>query len=260
MYSPTSVSVLDEYVSSQLYTGSGVFNGLNVKLGAFYKKHDNLSWNLYYTGFHRQKTFESLLDLETLLNPSGSQKLKYSAWNFGYGTYYHWQFDNRLMVKVGGMCDFYGEYKEASPDGINNNINMHGQIMLKANAAIKYGWEFKKWALDLRANVTIPIIGLITADHPSEPALFLLGNDHSVMNPAMRHIFLGFYHNYMSLDYELGVDFVFKPLTLQLALGSTNRWWNVYGVQNIRKINYMSLGFAFDIVGRNKFKSSNNNF
>ena len=71
---------------------------------------------------------------------------------------------------------------------------------------------------------------------------------------------MGFYHNYMSLDYEMGVDFVFRPFTIQLAYGNTSRWWNVYDVQNIRQINYLSLGIAFDIVSRSKFKSSNNNF
>ena len=47
--SPASVKVLDEYISSQLYSGSNVFSGLNVKLGSFYRKHDNLSWDVYYT-------------------------------------------------------------------------------------------------------------------------------------------------------------------------------------------------------------------
>ena len=138
---------------------------------------------------------------------------------------------------------------------------MEGQIMLKGHAAIKYGWDFKKWGLDLRANVSLPLLGVITADHPSEPAAYMLGsNDHSVGQAHLKHIFLGCYHNYMSLDYEMGIDFVLKPFTIQLAYGSTNRWWNVYDVQNIRKIHYLSLGAAFDIVSRPKFKSSNNNF
>ena len=40
------------------------------------------------------------------------------------------------MVKTGGLCDFYGSYKEGKPDGVNNNINFEAQIMLKAHAAI----------------------------------------------------------------------------------------------------------------------------
>ena len=259
--SPMSVKVLDEYISSQLYTGSKVFSGLNVKLGAFYRKHDNLSWDVYYTTFHKPKVNEQLSESASLLNPSKSQTLSYSSWKFGYGTYYHWTFGEKLMIKTGGLCDFYGESKAGSPDGINNNQTLGGQIMLKAHAAIKYGWDFKKWGLDLRANVTLPVIGVITADHPSEPALsILVGSDHSAFHPAFRHIFLGSYHNYMSLDYEMGVDFVFRPFVIQLAYGNTSRWWNVYDVQNIRQINYLSLGIAFDIVSRSKFKSSNNNF
>ena len=258
--SPASVKVLDEYISSQLYSGSNVFSGLNVKLGSFYRKHDNLSWDVYYTSYQRSESLDEASD-NHLMNPAGSQRLRYSSWSFGYGTYYHWNFGEKLLIKAGGVCDFYGGYKESLPDGVNNHVNLEGQIMLKANAAIKYGWDFKKWGLDLRANVALPLFGVITADHPSEPAMsVLIMNDHSVMQPAVNHIFLGSYHNYMSLDYELGVDFVFKPFTLQFAYGSTNKWWNVYDVQNIRQINYFTMGFAFDIVARNKFKSSNKNF
>lgn len=259
--SSVSVKLLDEYISSQLYTGSGVFNRLNVRFSALYRKHDNLSWDAYFVRCHRLKKVEEMYGLPQLQDPANSQKLKYSAWSCGYGTYYHWKFGEKLMVKTGGLCDLYASYKESTPDGVNNNVNIELQVMLKAHAAIKYGWDFKKWGLDLRANMSLPVIGLITADHPSEPAMSIFGtDDHSVMRPAVRHIFLGSYHNYMSLDYELGVDFVFKPLTLQLAHGSTSKWWNVYDIQNIRKINYWSLGVAFDIVSRNRFKSSNNNF
>ena len=76
----------------------------------------------------------------------------------------------------------------------------------------------------------------------------------------MNHIFVGSYHNYMSLDYEFGIDFVLKSCTLTFGFGATNKWWNVYDVQNIRKISYTTLGIAFDIVSRNKFQSSNRNF
>ena len=258
--SPMYVGVLDEYVASQLYSGAKVFSGVHVKFSALYRKHDNLSWDAYFTSFHRPKLLDNASNA-ALWNPAQSQKLKHSAWNFGYGTYYHWTFANKLNVKVGGMCDFYAEYKNSSPDGINNAQNAAAQIMLKGHAAIKYGWEFEKWGLDLRANVSLPLIGMITADHPSEPAIYMLGsNDHSVGQALLKHVFLGCYHNYMSLDYEMGIDFVLKPFTIQLAYGSTNRWWNVYDVQNIRKIHYLSLGAAFDIVSRPKFKSSNNNF
>ena len=258
---PTSVKFLDEYMSSQLYTGSSVFSGLNVKLGAFYRKYDNLSWDVYYTSYNRSKDLEERAGLEPLKNPSGSQNLRYSSWSFGYGTYYHWNFGEKLLVKAGGLCDFYGAFKEAGPDAVNNGTSLEGQIMFKAHAAIKYGWDFEKWGLDLRADVTLPLLGLITADHPSEPAMtVLIRDDHSVMQPAVRHLFLGCYHNYMSLDYNLDIDFVLKPCTLTLGFGSTNRRWNVYDIQNIRKINYLTLGVAFDIVSRSQFKKSNKNF
>jgi hypothetical protein len=263
LMTPGSVKILDGYISDQLYTGGDVFTGLNVKLGALYKKQDRLSWNLYFTGFNRAKWLEELGedDLPYLTNPSGSQHLKYSSFNFGYGTYYHWYFGKKLMVKAGGMFDVYGAMKTSTPDGTNNNLNFDAQMLFKGHAAIKYGWDFKKWALDLRARVSLPLVGIMAADHPSEPlASILLAKDTSVLNPAFRHIFLASYHNYMSLDYEMGIDFVLKPFTLSLGIGSTGRWWNVYDIQNIRRINYTTLGISFDIVSRDKFKSSNKNF
>ena len=64
----------------------------------------------------------------------------------------------------------------------------------------------------------------------------------------------------MSLDYEFGVDLVTKPCTITLGFGSTRKWWNIYDLQNIRKINYLTIGVSFDIVSREKFKSANINF
>ena len=262
LMSPTTVEVLDEYISSQLYTGETVFTGMNVRLGAIYRKNDNLSWDLYYTGFKRPAWREKFGggNLESLRNPAESQVLKYTTYNLGYGTYYHWRFGEKLMLKTGGMFDVYGAHKNSTPDGVNNSTSIDAQIMLKAHAAIKYGWEFKKWALDLHALVSVPVLGLIAADHPSESSISAIANDNTVLSPAYRHIFLASYHNYMSLDYEMGVDFVTKPCTFTLGFGSTRKWWNIYDLQNIRKINYLTLGVAFDIVGRDKFKSSNINF
>lgn len=259
---PTSVEVLDEYLSSQLYTGESIFSGINVRLGALYQKQENLSWDLYYTGYKRPAWREKFGGdgLESLKNPAGSQVLKYKAYNFGYGTYYHWRFGEKLMLKTGGMFDVYGAQKNTIPDGVNNNINIDAQIMLKAHAAIKYGWDFQKWSLDIRGLISVPVVGIIAADHPSEPSIAVIANNQTVLDPAYRHIFLASYHNYMSWDYEVGVDFVSKPCTITLGFGSTRKWWNIYDLQNIRKINYLTAGVSFDIVPRKKFKSSNINF
>lgn len=262
LLSPTNIQILDEYVSNQLYTGSNVFIGLNVKLGAIYKKQERLSWDLYYTGFNRPKWREDLGgdDLGYLTNPAKTQNLKYVMYNVGYGTYYHWNFGKKLMIKAGGMFDVYGAMKNSSPDGVNNNLNFDAQLMFKGHAAIKYGWDFKKWALDIRGSLTLPAFGMMFVSHPSETILAMGGNDHSVVKKEFRHTFLASYHNYMSLDYEIGVDFVLKPCTLSLGFYSTNKWWNAHDLQYINKINCMTLGVSFDIVSRSKFKTSNINF
>ena len=261
LLSPSKVEVLDEFMSSQLYTGESVFTGWNLKLGAIYKNYENLSWDLYYTSYNRPSWLDEPGVLPDMVNPANSQRLKYSLYNVGYGTYYHWQFGEKLMLKAGGMFDLYGAMKQTLPDGVNNFMNFEGQIMVKVLAAIKYGWDFKKWALDLTARMSLPVVGIISADHPSEAAISIIGsNDHSIMNPAYNHIFLASYHNYMSFDYEVGIDFVLKPCTITMGFGNTSKWWNVYDIQNIRKINYSTIGVAFDLVSRDKFKSSNRNF
>lgn len=260
--SPTKVQVLDEYISNQLYSGGAVFPGLNVELRGLYKNHDNLSWNLEYTGFNRKKLLDNKVseDMTKLTNPAKTQSMKYSAFTVGYGTYYHWNFGKKLMLKAGGIFDLYGAMKTSAPDGVNNYMNVDAQMMIKAHAGIKYGWDFKKWALDIHGRLSLPLFGLIAADHPSEPSVAIIQNDHSIMKPEFNHIFLASYHNYMSLDYEIGIDFVLKPCTLTLGIANTSKWWNVYDIQNIRKINCMTIGISFDLVTRNKFKTSNKNF
>lgn len=256
--SPGNTKFLDEYIADHLYSGNSASLGLNVKFGALYKKHDYLSWDFYYTSFTRPNLLDRTDAWKPLSNPANSQYLKLNSYNFGYGTYYHWYIAEKLMIKTGGMFDLYGAMKQAVPDAVNNATNLEGQMMLKAHGAIKYGWDFKKWSLDIHGSVTLPLVGIITADHPSEPAVSIIGaNDHSVLNPVYRHIYLGSYHNFMSLDYEAGIDFVIKPCTFTLAFGSSCKWWKVNSLQNIRIINYTSFGVSFDIVSRDKIKSSN---
>lgn len=262
LHTPMVVQVLDQFISDQIYTGGNVFSGWTAKLGAIYRKQDNLSWDVYLTSFDRAKALENFGSdgLKKLENPAHSQYLKYQVFNVGYGTYYHWNFGKKLKIKTGGMADVYGAMKTSSPDGINNNMTVDAQMMLKGHAAIKYGWDFDKWALDLRGSVTLPLLGLMLADHPAENGIAILSNDTSVLTPEFRHLFLASYHNYMSFDYEMAVDFVLKPMTISLGFTGMNKWWNVYNIQNIRKINCLTLGVSFDIVARNKFKSSNTNF
>lgn len=264
LMSPTDVQLLDEYMSAHLYTGARVFRGLNLKLGAIYRNQDNLSWDLSYTGFKQSSIFDGIgagtdNNLNKLVDPSGSQFMKYKVSSLGYGTYYHWKF-GRLMLKTGGIFDIYAGIKSATPDGVNNAMGFDVQMMIKGHAAVKYGWDFKKWALDIRGSISLPAFGLMAADHPSEPLHSILGNDHSALSSNFRHIFLASYHNYMSLDYDLGVDFVLKPCTLSLGFMSMNKRWNVYELQNIRKINCMTIGVSVDVEAHRKFKSSNKYF
>ena len=52
------MKILDEYMAGHLYSGNGTTLGLNVKLGAIYRKTENLSWDVYYTSIKRPKILD----------------------------------------------------------------------------------------------------------------------------------------------------------------------------------------------------------
>jgi hypothetical protein len=109
--------------------------------------------------------------------------------------------------------------------------------------------------------VTLPAFGIMFVSHPSETVLSIIaGSDHSVLKKEFRHTFLASYQKYMSLDYEIGIDFVLRSCTLSLGFCSTNKWWEAYDLPYICNINCTTLGISFDLVTRNKFKTSNINF
>ena len=70
---PSSMKVLDEFVASHEYTGSSAI-GLSVKLGAIYKRLDNLSWDLYYTGYNRPSLLGNS-EWPLLSNPASTRAL-----------------------------------------------------------------------------------------------------------------------------------------------------------------------------------------
>ena len=262
-----SAMILDEYLIDQAYTGD--ISAYQLKFGAMYKKNNNLTWDLYgrlYDGPKGKAGISDALSQKGLMNPSRTTGIILKAIGAGYGTYYNWSFADKLQVKAGGLLDFYGGLKEGYPSSVNNAANFEGQLMLKAAGGIKYGWDFKNnWGLNLFANLSLPVFGVFIADHKSEAALVagvfkMIAGDAAFLTSEFNHTFFGFYHNYQSLDYELGIEFVFKPFSLGLSYVQNNKWWNVYDVQNIRNYGMMSLNVGVDLVSRSKYKSSNKYF
>ncbi len=262
-----SAMILDEYLIDQAYTGD--ISAYQLKFGAMYKKNNNLTWDLYgrlYDGPKGKEGISDKFSQKGLMNPSRTTGIILKAISAGYGTYYNWSFADKLQVKAGGLLDFYGGLKEGYPSSVNNAANFEGQLMLKAAGGIKYGWDFKKnWGLNLYANLSLPVFGVFIADHKSEAALLgsvfkMVAGEGAFVTSEFKHTFFGFYHNYQAVDYELGIEFVFKPLSFGISYVQNDKWWNVYDLQNIRKYGLLSLNIGVDLVSRSKYKSSNKYF
>lgn len=258
-----AAGILDEYFLNQQYLGT--IKGFQAKVGAMYKKNENLSWDLYGRTYKAEKGDSELLSGVGLWNPARTSGLTLQAYSAGYGTYYNWTIGQKLQLKAGGILDFYGGFKQGYPDSFNNAANFEGQIMIKAAGGIKYGWDFKKWGLDLYANMSLPVFGLFIADHKYEAALTasalkMLFGQGSFMGNSFNHLFFGSYHNYQSFDFDLGIDFVFKPFSFGFSINQTKKWWNEYDVQNIRDYVMFNINVGVDLVSRSKHKSSNKYF
>lgn len=258
-----SAQILDEYLLNQQYTGS--IHGFQVEFGAMYKNNKNLSWDLYGRTYKADKADSELLSNVGLWNPARTSGVTLDAFSAGYGTYYNWTIGKKLQLKAGGLFDLYGGLKTGYPNSVNNAANFEGQAVVKASGGIKYGWDFKKWGLDIYANMSLPVFGIFIADHKSEAAMVglvfkMMSGEGAFINKEFNHTFFGFYHNYQAIDFDMGIDFVFKPFSFGLSFIQNNKWWNANDVQNFRKYGMLSFNFGIDLVSRSKFKSSNKYF
>lgn len=254
LISGTAVAA-DQYMTNQEYSGD--FSGLGWELGRFYKKKENLSWNLDMT-FISSPYFKAL-DMHGLVNPAGSTSLAiYNLWA-EYGTFYNWNPVTNLYITAGGSLDLRFGLNNGKPNSINNQIDLDLQTQFKAAAGIKYGWTFKKWGISLRGDFAVPFIGMFLCGTQFESSMDSL-IDSKILNSNNNPFRLSSFHNLQGFNYELAVDFEFQNCTIFITTGANNRWWTAGGINNYRKFEISKIGLSLDLISRSRINSRNRYF
>ena len=250
-----NAKVADHYLSDQEHKGQIV--GLSMEFGSFYKKNDNLLWDLDIT--YILSPYISIVDEISLANPAKTSFIVLHNFSADYGTYYNWNPVNNLNIKAGGCFELLGGVNIGKPHHVNNLFDIDFQTQLKAAAGIRYGWKFKKFGIFLQAELGVPFMGLALSGNvyqgsmDSLPKSELLPGTINILNFTSFHNLTGF-----NADFE--VDFVFGKTTLFLTSEYNNRWWNIHGVQNYRLYNLSKIGLMVDLVARDRMHSNSRFF
>ena len=244
-----SASVTDHYFTNQEY--SGPMMGLSAEFGSFYRKNDNLSWELdmTYIGFGSPS------------NPAGSSTLNVYDAAFEYKTSYNWNPVKNLHLRAGGSFDLnMGAFHD--PNGINNIIQFIFQPQIKAVAGVKYGWNFKKMNLNLYADLGLPIMGLATVGSKYEGSFTLINLvlPYGMLMPELSHVHFTSLHNLQGYNLDLGIDLEFKHFTFSMSVDTRNKWWSAYDTQAYKNYTFLNLGFSVDLVSRSRLSSNNRYF
>lgn len=245
----------NHYLTNHEYTGSLI--GLQGEHGSFYKKSDNLSWDLDISFI--TAPIVKMFDNHGLANPSGTTFYGLYQFNTEYGTYYNWNPAKNLFIKAGGVFDALLGVGVSNPSSINNIADIDIQTQIKAAAGIKYGWNFESWGLFLHTELAVPFMGFATRGNKFENALENMIKD-SLLPGSMNPMHFTSFHNFQGFNYDFGIDFVLKNLTLFLEYEINNRWWTSYDVQNYRKYTLTRIGISVDLVSRSRHNSTNRQF
>ena len=240
-------SYASHFLNTQMYKGS--MKGVEATFGRFYKKSDKVSWDLSL-GHWRSKT---------LVNPARTSSISAQTYDVHYGAYYNWIIKNRLQIRLGGYLNANGCLVFGDSHFVNNTATLSIHAHLYAAAQLRYGWNFKKWGLDIYANAATPIIGARTADGT------FMDFTHNVVPGQVKvtpykHIVFSSMHNTLGVDWEMGIDFAMPRISLTLAYGQNALFWHDYGVQNTRNNNFFKLGVSVNLVGMHRGKTANRNF
>ena len=249
-----SASFANHYISNQEYTGD--VWGLEAKHGRFYKKSDRLSWQLTLTHLRRMR---SELFGGGLNNPAKTSYISTQSYEADYGVYYNWLFNDRLQVRLGGSFNVNGGFIFGDENSINNSIAIDLQTQLFAGAQVRYGWDFDKFGLDIYGNIATPFMGFSAADSRFETIIDNLpGMTFQVCED--NHFIFSAPHNFQGVNFEMGVDFALRNLTLSFSYDTRNRWWNAYELQNYRKYSLFKMGISANLFAQQKYKSGNRHF
>lgn len=246
--------VVNHYLSNQEYKGQ--LMGLGMEFGSFYKRSENLSWDLDLS--YIMSPYIPIAEEMSMANPARTAYNVLHAIRADYGTYYNWNPIENFYIKAGGRFDLLAGVNYGRPNQINNLFDIDFQTQIKAAAGIRYGWELKRIGIYIQGDLAIPFIGgaLGSGQYESSTDSLIKGE---ILPGTMNIYRFTSFHNLTGFDTELELDFVFGNTTLFLSVKYDNRWWNITGVQNYRLYSLSKIGLMVDLVARNR-KNSNNRY
>lgn len=249
-----SAKYANHYLSPHQY--SGTVKGIEAMHGRYFRKSENLSWKLTlgYIGGKKSTLFGGGLN-----NPAATSNISVQGITADYAVFYNWIIKERLQLRAGGSFNVYGDYMQTNSNSVNNVLSVQLQTLVNAAFQIRYGWDFKKYGLDLYANVATPLFGMTALDSRYESFFLSLPNSPSNAK-AYNHIAFSSLHNNYGLNLEMGIDFALRNLTLSFAYNANNRWWNGNDLQNYRKNSFFKVGISVKLVSLNNRKASSRQF
>ena len=246
--------VANHYFSDQEYTGDII--GIEAKHGRFYRKSERLSWQLTLT--HLRRMHREMFG-GGLHNPAETSHISLQSYEADYAVFYNWLLFDRLQLRAGGSFNVNGGFMFNAENAMNNIISIDFQTQLYAAAQARYGWDFKKFGLDLYANIATPFMGFMGADSRFETLMDVaVGGSFQVKED--KHLLFSAPHNLQGVNFEMGIDFALRNLTLSFSHETRNRWWHAYELQNYRKYGLTKIGISVNLFAQQKYNSSDRHF
>lgn len=246
-----SPTLVNHFFSNQEYS-NGSMLGIVGEHGAFFRKRENLAWNLKITGLASPKLFAPT-------NPAKTSSISSYLLSVEYGVSHHWNPVKNLYLRAGGAFNFEGGWF-SSPMNINNVLDLHIQPQFKATAGIKYAINFKKMSLNFFGDFGLPFMGLAVVGSKFEGSHNIMSSPTNLNKPAISHFAFTSFHNFKGFNFDLGLDLQFRTFSFILSIEQNSKWWHAYDVQNYMKITLLKLGFSVDLVSRPRAISKNRYF
>ena len=244
----------NHFLNNQEYSGETF--GLEAAHGRFFRNSKNVSWKL--TLSHVRSMHSNMWD-GGLHNAAETSYISTQSYEADYAVFYNWLIKERLQIRVGGSFNAFAGFMRGDDDAINNALSLDFQTQFYAQAQIRYGWDFKKFGLDIFANIGTPFMGLMAVDERYEAfPESLMTSDFALKEHS--HFKFSSLHNLQGMNFEMGIDFAFRKLTFSVSYETKNRWWHAYELQNYRKFSALKLGFSVNLFTRQNRETGNRYF
>ena len=245
----------NHFLSNQQYIGA--IKGIEAMHGRYFLKSDNLSWKLTIAHLRKMEKLGG-----GLKNPAKTSAMSVQTYEADYAVFYNWKFgkDDRLQVRAGGSFNVYGSLNMCGSHSVNNVLTIDLQTQIFGAAQVRYGWDFEKLGLDLYANLSTPLFGLIFGNSRYES--FIEGFVPSDLNlKAYKHTKFSSLHNMKGASFEMGIDFALrKNVCLSLAYATNSRYWHMNGLQDYRTNSVFKIGVSVDLISISRRAATNRQF